>query len=237
MSRWRIILLFTAVLLAIAVAGVVIDKMKAPSAGPAVPVPTVPTAPAAPSTSVEQPPTTPPAPSAGKMLTLAQIAARRKTWDVQFVEYFGRQAPDLRAQDLGGNTISLSNYRGRNVLVVFWAMWCGPCREEIPGLVKLRGAYPQDKLAIIAVSTDTMSDDPIANNTMRPELIDRLKQFAAEYKINYTVVTQPSHLDSPFARVQALPSAFFISPEGTVKFATAGLLPPDAIEAILAAEK
>jgi thiol-disulfide isomerase/thioredoxin len=131
----------------------------------------------------------------------------------------------------------LSDYKGKDVMLVFWAMWCGPCKEEIPSLVKLRQSIPEDKLAIIAVSTDRASNDPIINNSMYDKLVQRLKDFAATWQMNYTVVTLPSSSQRPYTDVNALPSAFFISPDGTIKLATAGLVPLRDIEAILAAEK
>jgi thiol-disulfide isomerase/thioredoxin len=176
-------------------------------------------------------------PATKPTLTLAQIAARAKTWEPAYEQYVGKPSPEIAARDLGGNPVKLSDYKGRNVLVVFWATWCPPCKEEIPSLIKLRKTMSEDKLAIIAISADRMSDDPVANNTMMPELIAMLKTFSKRYNINYTVVTMPSHMDEPFASVNILPTAFFISPEGNMKFIVQGMAPLKDIEAILAAEK
>jgi thiol-disulfide isomerase/thioredoxin len=170
-------------------------------------------------------------------LTVAQVVARAKTWEPAYIRYIGKPSPEIIARDLGGKPVKLSDYKGRNVLVVFWATWCPPCKEEIPGLIRLRRTVPEDKLAIIAVSTDRMSDDPIANNTMYEQLVGLLKRFVISNKINYTVVTLPGHMDSPYAQVNSLPSTFFIDQEGRIKLATAGAMPLGDVEAILAADK
>jgi thiol-disulfide isomerase/thioredoxin len=186
-------------------------------------------------------PPAPPVPGVAQVAqvkpTLAQIAAGARTWEPQFKGYFGKQMPDLVARDLDGKEIKVSDYKGRNVLLLFWATWCAPCRAEIPGFIELRKKTPEDKLAIIAVSTDRMSNDPIANYTMHDKLVSALRDFARNSGMNYTVVTVPSRVERPYSLAQALPSAFFIDPNGKLKFATAGLVPLKDTEAILAAEK
>jgi peroxiredoxin len=170
-------------------------------------------------------------------LTLVQIVERARTWEPEYIQYIGKPSPEIVAKDLDGKPVKLSDYKGRNVLVVFWATWCEPCRSEIPGLITLRKASAEDKLAIIAISTDRMADDPIINNSMYGQLVTKLKQFAASNKINYTVVTLPGHLEGPYAQINSLPSTFFIDPEGRIKLATNGAMPLKDVEAVLAADK
>jgi thiol-disulfide isomerase/thioredoxin len=237
-DRRRILLAVMAVILAAAIVGAMVSNWGATRDETAdekpAPVQTQPD---------EQPPVqvaTPQAaslPAASAKPALSQIVARARTWEPQFQEYIGKPAPEFMAKDLDGKVHKLSDYRGKDVLLVFWAMWCGPCKEEIPSLVKLRQSIPEDKLAIIAVSTDQMASDPIINNSMYEQLVQRLKNFAATWKMNYIVVILPSSAERPYSRVNSLPSAFFISPDGTIKLATAGLVPLYDIEAILAAEK
>src|SRR5262245_44856764 len=67
-------------------------------------------------------------------------------------------APVLNARDLDGRDVSLASLRGKVVLVNFWATWCGPCRAEIPDLIKLQDKY-RDRLQIIGISQDEVPPD------------------------------------------------------------------------------
>jgi len=237
-NEWRIVLAVMAVVLAAAIVGAMVSNWghaeKTPEGGAGAPSIPRPEAPLSPEN------TSPPAisaPQPGQKPTLAQIAARARTWEPHFVEYIGKPAPEFRARDLDGKTHKLSDYRGRDVLIIFWAMWCAPCREEIPYLIKLRQDRPEDKLAMLAVSTDRISDDPIINNSMQAQLIQKLKDFVAARKMNYTILLMPPSGERPYSRISSLPSAIFVSPDGTIKMGTTGYVPLQDIEAILAAER
>ena len=134
-----------------------------------------------------------------------------KTWDVAFASSFGKEAPDFSVNDIEGKTHKLSDYRGRNVVVVFWATWCPACKLEIPHLIELRKMFGEDKLAILSISNE------------EPE---HLKNFAESKGINYTVSSLgDSPLPEPFANVTSIPTSFFIDPDGKIKFAALGLVP------------
>jgi len=134
-----------------------------------------------------------------------------KTWDVTFASSFGKDAPDFSINDIAGKTHKLSDYKGRNVVVVFWATWCPACKLEIPHLIELRNMLPEDKLAILAISNEETG---------------HLKHFAESKGINYTVASPGGNsLPEPFAGVTSIPTSFFIDPEGKIKFAAVGLVP------------
>lgn len=134
----------------------------------------------------------------------------QSTWDVAFTSSFGKDAPDFTIFDIEGKMHKLSEYHGRNVLVVFWATWCPACNLEIPHLIELRKTLTDDKLTILAIS----NEEP-----------GRLKQFAQSKGINYTVASLGnSPLPKPFADVTSIPTTFFIDPEGKIKFAAVGLV-------------
>lgn len=139
------------------------------------------------------------------------IAETPKTWDVAFASSFGKEAPDFSVNDIEGKTHKLSEYRGRNVVVVFGATWCPACNLEIPHLIELRNMLGEDKLAILSIS----NEEP-----------GHLKHFAESKSINYTVASLgDSPLPEPFANVTSIPTSFFIDPEGKIKFAAVGLVP------------
>src|SRR6516162_4225719 len=81
-------------------------------------------------------------------------------------------APDLKAKDLNGKELSLEAYKGKVVLLNFWATWCGPCRAEIPSLIRIQEAY-KDRLQIIGMDVD---DDE-----------EQLHAFVKDQGINYPV--------------------------------------------------
>jgi peroxiredoxin len=138
------------------------------------------------------------------------IAEYQKTWNVAFTASFGKVAPDFSVEDIDGKMHKLSDYRGRNVVVVFWATWCPACNLEIPHLNELRKTLAEDKLAILSISNE------------EPE---HLKYFVALKGINYTVASPGvNFLPEPFSNVTSIPTTFFIDPEGKIKFAAVGLV-------------
>ena len=140
-----------------------------------------------------------------------------------FSKWFGKEAPDFTVTDTEGNTHSLSDYRGRNVMVVFWATWCPPCNAEIPHLKELRKQESEDKLAILAISSSE-------NN-------ETVKSFVKAKEINYTVATQGNaYLSGPFSNVQYIPTSFFIDPDGRIKTVVVQSLTLEQMKTILEAK-
>ena len=151
------------------------------------------------------------------------IAESQKTWDVAFTASFGKNAPDFSVEDIEGKMHKLSDYRGRNVVVVFWATWCPACNLEIPHLIELRNMFAEDKLAILSISNE------------EPE---HLKHFAESKGINYTVTSLgDSPLPEPFANVASIPTTFFIDPEGKITFAAVGVVSLADAKVIMNAEQ
>jgi len=123
--------------------------------------------------------------------------------------------------DIAGKKHKLSDYNGKNVLLVFWATWCGPCLREIPDLIELRKTVSQDELAILAISNENSSV---------------VKKFVAQAKMNYTILVDPGVLSAPYNAIRAIPSSFFIDSGGKIKMASTGLVSLDEIKAIFQAE-
>ena len=71
-------------------------------------------------------------------MSLRDIVESRKTWDTAYTSWYGEQIPDFTVKDIDGKSHKLSDYHGRDVLVVFWATWCPACNSEISHLIKLR---------------------------------------------------------------------------------------------------
>ena len=160
-------------------------------------------------------------PAKGSKLTLNEVIRIARTWGPVHESWYGKTAPDFVLTDIEGKEHKLSDYRGKDVLIIFWATWCGPCLIEIPHLIALRNRIGQDKLAMLAIS----SEDP-----------SLVKNFAAKKKLNYTVMVTTGAMSEPYSNVRTIPSSFFIDPEGKIKLATSGLLSLGEIKAILQAE-
>ena len=125
--------------------------------------------------------------------------------------------PAFTMTDLAGRTHSSAEWRGRVVLINFWATWCGPCRAEIPDLVDLQTKYG-DQLVIIGVSEDETG-------------IDGVKRFADDYKMNYPVVMTTPDIRKIFKGVAALPTTFVLDRDGRVAQRHVGMLNPANTEA------
>ena len=160
-------------------------------------------------------------PAVAPKISLNDIIKAARTWGPVYKSWYDKPAPDFTLTDITGREHKLSDYRGKDVLLVFWATWCGPCRMEIPHLIELRKTVGEDKLAMLAISNE------------KPDLV---KKFVTNQKINYTVLLDEGTMPTPFNLIDAIPCSFFIEPEGRIKLATSGLVSLGEIKAILQAE-
>lgn len=111
-------------------------------------------------------------------------------------------APDFSLPQLDGKPLALSSFRGKVVLLDFWATWCVPCREEIPRLVELQNKYGEKGLQIVGISMDD-SPDPV-------------RTFYPQFKMNYPVVMGTAKTGEQYGGVLGLPIAFLIDREGRI---------------------
>ncbi len=161
-------------------------------------------------------------------MSLNDVIRYRRTWDTAFTSWYGKTAPDFTLTDITGKQHKLSDYRGKDVMLVFWATWCPPCVKEIPDLIELRKSIGEDKLAMLAISYIS---------TMPPNTTEVVKGFVERQRINYTVLSvNRSDVSTPYNQISGIPSSFFIDPEGKIKLATLGVLSSDTIKAILQAK-
>ena len=113
-------------------------------------------------------------------------------------------APDWKLKDVNGKTISSADFKGKVVVLDFWATWCPPCRAEIPGFVELQKQYGKDGVAVIGASVD--SSDEIA----------AVKKFAEKFGINYPVGLADQDAVRAFGGVDAIPTTFIIDRDGRI---------------------
>jgi thiol-disulfide isomerase/thioredoxin len=140
----------------------------------------------------------------------------------------GKPAPAFVLEDLSGKKVSLASYKGKAVLINFWATWCAPCKIETPWLVELRNQYASQGFEVLGVSADDLNrDDP---NQLSKEKME-IAQSAQKLHINYPVLIDGGSLDKPYGGLDELPTSFFVNSKGTVVAAQLGLTSKDDIEA------
>lgn len=111
---------------------------------------------------------------------------------------------DFVLKDMHGKDVRLADFKGRPIILNFWATWCGPCKVEIPAFVELVDKYQSQQLTVLGVSVDDSPED--------------LQKFAQEYKMNYPVLVGlgQDRLQELYEAVMIIPVTWFIRPDGTV---------------------
>lgn len=113
-------------------------------------------------------------------------------------------APEFSVTDIHGSELNLANYRGKVVLLSFWATWCGPCREETPGFVEMQRKYGPQGFQLIGISIDSS--------------VDPVRPFYNEFHLNYPVAMSTSKLFALYLPhgIQGVPTNFLIGRDGRI---------------------
>ena len=122
----------------------------------------------------------------------------------------GKAAPDFALESLDGKTVHLSDFRGKAVLLNFWATWCEPCKIEMPWFAELQRQYGAQGLEILGIAMDDSDKDTIA-------------KFAKDLGVNYPVLLGKEGVGDRYGGVPYLPNSFYIDRAGTVVEHVAGL--------------
>lgn len=130
----------------------------------------------------------------------------------------GRPAPDFELLDLRGDSISLAEQRGKNVLINFWATWCAPCREEMPYL-QSRFELFKDDLLILAVNFD------------ETEL--QIAPFVEELGLTFPVLLDPGGIVQDLYQILGYPTTFFIDREGIIRVVHVGVMSEEKLTSYL----
>ena len=114
-------------------------------------------------------------------------------------------APEIELKSITGETVRLSDLRGRVVLLNFWATWCVPCRAEIPELIEMQHALEAQGLSVVGV---------VWND---PSSVEEIKEFQKEMKLDYTVLLGGESIADKFGGIAAAPTTFIIDREGRIR--------------------
>jgi len=114
-----------------------------------------------------------------------------------------KSAPGWELTDLAGKTVRSSDFKGKVVILDFWATWCPPCRAEIPGFIELQKKYQAQGLAVVGVSVDQAG-------------VDSIRSFVQKQGINYPVVLADEKIETAYGGIEGLPTTFIIDRAGRI---------------------
>jgi thiol-disulfide isomerase/thioredoxin len=131
----------------------------------------------------------------------------------------GKAAPGFTLTSLDGKKVSLADYKGRPVLVNFWATWCGPCKVEMPWFEELRKQYAGQGFEILG-----LADDVDAGK-------DAIAKTAHQLGVTYPILLTDGKVQDAYGGLDVLPMSFYVDRNGVVVEVTAGLGSKDELEA------
>ena len=137
-------------------------------------------------------------------------AVAERMW-MSFSAPLPKMAPDFTRNDAAGNAISLSSFKGKVVLLNFWATWCGGCKVEIPWFIEFQRTYGNRNFVVLGVSLDD-------------EGWKLVKPFIEEKKINYPVVIGDDKIAAQYGGFKSLPTTLIVDKSGRIVSARVGLV-------------
>jgi thiol-disulfide isomerase/thioredoxin len=142
----------------------------------------------------------------------------------------GKEAPPFALEDLSGKTVSLESYKGKAVLVNFWATWCAPCKIETPWLVELRDQYAAKGFEILGISTE---GDGVGKDDKSAWEKDKaaIEKSAQQMHMQYPVLMNGDSISQQYGGLDQLPMSFFVDRTGKVVAVEMGLTSKSDLEA------
>lgn len=120
---------------------------------------------------------------------------------LSYLPAHAQKAPNFKGIDIQGNTVQLADYKGKYLLLDFWATWCHPCMAKVPFLKKIRNKYPESKLAMVGINLDDTKGAAV--NAVR------------QAKMNWTTIHDPEKIPGSYG-VYYIPMLYLIDPSGKI---------------------
>ena len=132
----------------------------------------------------------------------------------------GRLAPDFTLTSTDGKAIKLSDYRGKVVVVDFWATWCPPCKAEIPDFIRLYSQYKNSGFQMLGISVDQGG-------------LNDVIPFMKQYGINYPIMLATDEVVAAYGGIRGIPTTFVIDKHGYIRDAFEGYRPASVFENLI----
>jgi peroxiredoxin len=129
----------------------------------------------------------------------------------------GQMAPDFELQTLDGRKVKLSDFRGKAVVLNFWATWCQPCKVEMPWFIEFQNKYKSQGVEFVGVAME---------DTAKPDI----EKFLRDMQVNYLILLGTEAVGEQYGGILGLPTTFYIGRDGKIVEQHAGLISKDDIE-------
>jgi len=142
----------------------------------------------------------------------------------------GKPAPGFTLQDLSGKKVSLADFKGKALLINFWATWCGLCKVETSWLVELRNQYAAKGFEVLGISAEGDDLQPSDKEGWAKDKA-AIAKFVKEEKMPYPVLINGDSISKPYGGIDAMPTSFYVDRSGNVVNVQLGLTSKDDMEA------
>ncbi len=129
----------------------------------------------------------------------------------------GRTAPTFSLRDINGNIVSSSRFLGKPTVINFFATWCPPCRQEIPGFVEVYNKYRQGGFELVGISLDT-------------DTKENLPRFLTQNRVEYRILMGDLATSRAYGGVNSIPTTFFVGKDGRIRNVHVGYMDSDTFE-------